>query len=123
MPATKTAAIPPKPEDEATGDVKRGMTKEAIPMTEDQRRASGIDAGADAGPHSFDPADNKTNGGTVLDTYAGMPVGGVSTAGRAPGPDVMGWGAADDTPRRPRPTQRKNRRISEPIQINAKMAT
>ena len=75
MPAAKTPATVQKTEDEATGDVKRGMTKEAIPMTEDQRRASGIDAGSDAGPHSFAPEDNKTNGGTVLDTYAGMPVG------------------------------------------------
>ena len=75
---SKTAAVDnqAKPEDAATGDVKRGLVTTNMAMTEDQKRAAGVDASQGAETHSFDPEDNKGSGdGTVLDTYAGMPVG------------------------------------------------
>jgi hypothetical protein len=52
-------------------------------LTEDQKRAAGVDASADAGPHSDAPEDNAGSGtGTVLDTYApGMTVEHANVSG------------------------------------------
>ncbi len=63
-----------KPQDKAISDTTRGLAEVAV-LTEDQKRAAGIDAGADAEPHSYAPEDNAGSGeGTVLDSYAGAPV-------------------------------------------------
>lgn len=73
---TAKAAAQTKSEDAATGDVKRGLVTTNVAMTEDQKRAAGVDASQGAEVHSFDPEDNKGSGtGTVFDTYAGMPTG------------------------------------------------
>jgi hypothetical protein len=56
--------------------VNGASVRTAVGMTEDEKRAAGIDAGSEAGPHDYSAAAQPLQAaaqGSVLDTYAGMP--------------------------------------------------